>query len=91
MDEDEAASIAILDNDDLTLAALRTWLRNNLLGAEVAWTTDDAGRAASAALSDRTRPDILITDMSLNGLSGEWVIRSIREQLTRAGTRRLQR
>lgn len=80
MDEDEAASIAILDNDGLTLAALRTWLRNNLLGAEVAWTTDDAGRAASAALSDRTRPDILITDMSLNGLSGEWVIRSIRER-----------
>lgn len=62
----EAASIAILDNDNLTLAALRTWLHNNLLGTEVAWTSDDARHAVSAALSDRTRPDILVTDMSLN-------------------------
>ena len=76
----ESASIAILDNDNLTLAALRTWLHNNLLGTEVAWTSDDARHAVSAALSDRTRPDILVTDMSLNELSGEWVIRSIRER-----------
>lgn len=79
MSDGNLASIAILDNDDLTLAALRTWLHNNLLGAEVAWTANDARQAVSAALSDNTCPDVLVTDMSLNELSGEWVIRSIRE------------
>ena len=75
--------IGILDNDELTLAALRAYLSGNLRNARVDWSVTDAKRAVSLCLSDRSRPDIFITDMSLNESSGVQVIRDIRERTAR--------
>lgn len=44
----------------------------------VIWTSTDPQRAIDLSLADATRPDVLVVDMSLEGMGGAQVCRAIR-------------
>jgi signal transduction histidine kinase/ActR/RegA family two-component response regulator len=72
-----AAPRALLVDDE---ALVRETLAAEL--AERGWAVEQAGdaRAALARLQDRTRPDLLVTDLSMPGESGLALIRAARRE-----------
>lgn len=70
--------IAILDNDAITLDGLRRIVERNRLGT-VAWCTQSGHEAVRLSLDPDTMPHLLLTDMSLDGISGVDVCRQIRK------------
>ncbi|MBT1172185.1 response regulator transcription factor [Bifidobacterium sp. MA2] len=70
-------SLAMVDNDELTLGMLTLMVRRLLPEADVLWTCRDGAEAAARCLSPATRPDVLLVDMSLEGLSGVETCRRI--------------
>lgn len=72
--------IAIVDNDRLTLGVMKMMIERILPQANVCWAVSDGLTAVSKSLNSRTRPDVLLVDMSLEGMSGYDVCRTIREE-----------
>ena len=72
--------IAIVDNDRLTLGVMKMMIERILPQANVCWAVSDGLTAVSKSLNSRTRPDVLLVDMSLEGMSGCDVCRTIREE-----------
>ncbi|RSX50703.1 response regulator transcription factor [Bifidobacterium callimiconis] len=72
--------IAIVDNDVLALTALRALIEQQLPQCTVTWTTDDGQTAVDRCLTAATRPELLLVDMSMEGMSGISVCRRIRTE-----------
>jgi DNA-binding NarL/FixJ family response regulator len=82
MDEEKlscwpAVRIGILDNDELAGAAVSSLVPRRLPWCKVIWQTVHADAATEHCLSPGA-PDILLTDVSMEGVSGLQVARDIR-------------
>ncbi|KAB7791429.1 response regulator transcription factor [Bifidobacterium leontopitheci] len=75
-------SIALLDNDPITLAGLSQIIEQHHAG-RVIWTTSSAQQAVHDCCDPATRPDVLVTDVSMKPLSGGEVCHRIRRRLSR--------
>lgn len=71
--------VGLLDNDVLSLRMMRA-LINQSTACKCIWTTTQVGRAIEACVDQPTRPDILLTDMALDNMTGVDVCRRIREK-----------
>lgn len=70
--------IGIVDNDALALEALQYVVRTYLPQSKVIWKETDGNRAVSLCSTPATKPDALIVDASLEGMTGDEVCRRIR-------------
>ncbi|MBW3092582.1 response regulator transcription factor [Bifidobacterium sp. 82T10] len=70
--------LAVVDNDQLTLTMLTLLVRRDLPEVDVMWACRRGRDAAARCLSADSRPDVLLVDMSLEGLSGVEVCRQVR-------------
>ncbi|WP_051923779.1 response regulator transcription factor [Bifidobacterium biavatii] len=70
--------VAILDNDFLTIDAMRRIVIERLPDARIVWTGTDGRDAIEYCTNTRPAPTLLIVDMSLQGLQGPEVCRRIR-------------
>lgn len=73
-------SLAIVDNDELTLRALMGYLHSVAPRISVTWAVTKGTTAIRRCLDPATRPDVLLVDMSLSDTSGVAVIRQIRRR-----------
>ena len=73
-------NVAIVDNDNITLFALKALLEQRIAGCTVIWTEHDGRQAVDRSLGTQPQPDVLMVDMSMEGLSGTDVCRLIRRQ-----------
>lgn len=93
MASDRGITIAIVDNDALLLDLAADAIGRLYPGERLLWVTDDPQEAIDrccmeqchhdAASLDRYRPDVLLVDMSMGGVSGPDVCRTIRERTCR--------
>ena len=74
-------TVGIADDDARSLASLRLIVVELVPDASVPWTTTSGIRAVDLCLDESTRPDMLLLDMSLEGLQGPSACRMIREHL----------
>ncbi|MBT1162638.1 MULTISPECIES: response regulator [Bifidobacterium] len=70
--------VAIVDNDPRSLASLRTLIKEQLARSSVIWTTANGSETVQLCSQTETMPNLLMLDMSLEGLQGPEVIRRIR-------------
>lgn len=70
-------TVGIVDNDTLTLAALRTLL-NRMNGMTVAWTVGNGNHAIDLCLDPHTRPNVLLVDLSMEPIPGTEICHRIR-------------
>lgn len=70
--------VAIVDNDLRSLASLRTLVEEQVPQASVIWTTSSGTEAVQLCSQAETAPNLLMLDMSLEGLQGPAVTRRIR-------------
>lgn len=70
-------TVGIVDNDTLTLAALRTLL-NRMNGITVAWTVENGNHAIDLCLDPHTRPNVLLVDLSMEPIPGTEICHRIR-------------
>lgn len=70
--------LGIVDNDPLSLAALAELVRREIDFASLSWTTTNAQQALGHLKVIDDIPDILLVDMSLEGISGPSLCRRIR-------------
>ncbi|PLS26434.1 LuxR C-terminal-related transcriptional regulator [Bifidobacterium parmae] len=70
--------LAMVDNDPLTLGMMTLLIRRDLPEARVVWTCRRGRDAIARCLSAGSRPDVLLVDMSLEGMGGVEVCRRIR-------------
>ncbi|WP_163230242.1 response regulator transcription factor [Bifidobacterium aerophilum] len=70
--------LAVVDNDQLTLTMLTLLVRRDLPEVDVTWACRRGRDAVARCLSADSRPDVLLVDMSLEGLSGVEVCRQVR-------------
>lgn len=73
-------NIGDVDNDELVLGALSSSLAGAFGRDAVAWRCLSGRRAVSLCLDGRTRPDVLLMDVSLSDMSGIEACRRIRER-----------
>lgn len=73
---DKPITVGVVDNDTLTLGALRAFL-TRLRDIDVAWTSGDGSHAIDLCRNPRNRPDVLLIDMSMEPLPGTEVCRRI--------------
>ncbi|KFI51810.1 response regulator transcription factor [Bifidobacterium biavatii] len=71
-------SLAVVDNDPLTVKMLTLLVRRDLPEVDVTWACRRGRDAVARCLSAESRPDVLLVDMSLEGLGGVEVCRRIR-------------
>ncbi|RSX50382.1 response regulator transcription factor [Bifidobacterium callimiconis] len=76
--DSKSFTIGIVDNDRLSLMALATLIERYLEECRILWKVVDGRSAVDLCLSARSRPDVLIVDMSLEGMSGLSVCRQVR-------------
>ena len=72
--------IGIVDNDELTLAALSTYLEHRFGSGSVVWRCVLGGKAVRLCRDEKTCPDVLLLDMSLSDMDGVAVCRAIRRE-----------
>lgn len=70
--------LAMVDNDPLTVKMLTLLVRRDLPEVDVTWACRCGRDAVARCLSADSRPDVLLVDMSLEGLNGVEVCRQIR-------------
>ncbi|OXN01250.1 LuxR C-terminal-related transcriptional regulator [Bifidobacterium vansinderenii] len=70
--------LAVVDNDQLTLTMLTLLVRRLLPEVDMKWACRRGRDAIERCLSVDSRPDVLLVDMSLEGLSGVEVCRQVR-------------
>lgn len=63
-------SVGILDNDDLVLPILEDFLLARFGSESVIWTVTNGINAIELCSHPDTRPDVMLCDMSLEGVSG---------------------
>lgn len=78
MYEGKHIRLAVVDNDRLTLAALVSMIKRSVPSIDVVWTSANGRDAVRKSLNARTSPDVLLVDMSLEGMSGPEICRRIR-------------
>lgn len=72
-------TVGMVDNDARSIASLREIIEDLIPRAAVIWSVTDGTDAVSRCLSERGRPDIVLVDMSLEGMPGPTVCRIMRE------------
>ncbi|WP_181281123.1 response regulator transcription factor [Bifidobacterium callitrichos] len=77
------ASIAIVDNDVLSLESMQRLLTNRLPLVRISWTATSGREALSLSLAGERVPSLLLLDMSLEGVQGTSVCRRIRKESSR--------
>lgn len=75
---DSHPKIAIVDNDPLTLRTLTGVMPKVIEHSEVIWSAIEGAAAIERCIQPSTMPDILLTDVSLNKMTGIDVCRRIR-------------
>lgn len=74
--------VVLLDNDALSLRMMRMML-NQMLHSNCIWATTQPDRAIEVCVDKLVSPSVLLTDMSLDGISGFDICRHVRDkQLT---------
>jgi len=68
-------AVLIVDDEEMLRTALEQWLRLSGFATHVATDASEA-----LAMLDDTRPDVIITDVRMPGLSGLDLLRSVRER-----------
>lgn len=68
-------AVLIVDDEEMLRTALEQWLRLSGFATHVATNATEA-----LAMLDDTRPDVIITDVRMPGLSGLDLLRSVRER-----------
>lgn len=76
-------TIGLLDNDEFALAFLSRAIKELMPEASVRFRTRSGREAVDRCLDSRTAPDVLLTDMSMEELSGLSVTRAIRVRSAR--------
>ncbi|PLS26221.1 response regulator transcription factor [Bifidobacterium parmae] len=76
-------TIGLLDNDPFALAFLERTITELMDEARVIWKTTSGRDALARCLSPDTAPNVLLTDMSMDELSGPAVCRAIRVKTAR--------
>ncbi|WP_055426633.1 response regulator transcription factor [Bifidobacterium aesculapii] len=76
-------TIGLLDNDRFALAFLERTISELMGEAHVIWTTTSGRDAVARCLDTSTAPNVLLTDMSMDELSGPAVCRAIRVKSAR--------
>ncbi|KFI50241.1 two component transcriptional regulator, LuxR family [Bifidobacterium callitrichos DSM 23973] len=76
-------TIGLLDNDRFALAFLERSLAELMPEARILWSTTSGRAAVRMCTTPDTMPNVLLTDMSLDELSGPAVIRAIRIRTAR--------
>lgn len=71
-------TIGICDNDELTLGVLARYLQRRLNRFHIIWAVTQGRLAINKCLHADSKPDILLTDMSLTDIPGTDVIHQIR-------------
>lgn len=75
--------IAVVDNDPMALSALTQLISEQTTFTSLLWTSMDAQHALEHCSRPEDTPDILITDMSLEGIQGDSLCRRLRLTNTR--------
>ena len=70
-------TVGLVDNDPFTLAALRSVL-DDMSSCEVTWAVRSALEAFELCTQENTRPDLLVTDVSMPDMNGITLCRLIR-------------
>lgn len=78
--EPAAQFIAIVDNDPRSLQSLCETVNQRCPQATVLWTQTDGTQTIRHCLNPDTTPDLLMLDLSLEGLQGADVCRRIRQR-----------
>lgn len=78
MYDSERFGLAMVDNDQLTLKMLTLLVRKTLPQVDVKWVCRRGRDAVARCLSADSRPDVLLVDMSLEGMGGVEVLRRVR-------------
>lgn len=81
---DVPIAVGMVDNDVLTLGALRALL-TRMDGIRVAWVTGNGGDAIDLCRDPHSRPDVLLVDMSMEPMLGADVCARIRGAGLRVG------
>lgn len=76
---EKTKTIAILDNDVMSLPLIKKFVLHSCPDFSIRWTTTDGYNAIDKCINIETRPSLLIVDMSLNNISGLRVCKIIRE------------
>ena len=76
-------TIGLVDNDAFALAFLARSIVELMPEARVRWSVTSGREAIERCLDPRDAPDVLLTDMSMDGLSGSAVCRAIRSRTAR--------
>ncbi|KAB8290619.1 Two component transcriptional regulator [Bifidobacterium avesanii] len=71
-------TVGIADNDALSLRSLERIIAERVPDATVLWTTQEGPQAVIYATSQRTQPDVLMVDMSMESMPGLMICRRIR-------------
>ncbi|KAA8815438.1 response regulator transcription factor [Bifidobacterium callitrichos] len=74
-------SVGIVDNDERSLHSLREILTDLIDELSVKWMVTSGEDAEPLCLESKSRPDMLLVDMSLNGMQGPVLCRRIREKI----------
>lgn len=81
--QDSRIRVALVDNDAFTLDMLKMAIPRRNPRLDVCWSARRGADAIDWALDPVTMPDILLTDMSLEDISGVSVCREIRRRTER--------
>ena len=72
------ARVAIVDNDERALESVVSLFADRLTQIDVIWSTTDGLRAITTDKEHELKPDLLLLDMSSEGIQGPSVCRGIR-------------
>lgn len=72
------ARVAIVDNDERALESVVSLFADRLTQIDVIWSTTEGLRAIKSCKEHELKPDLLLLDMSLEGIQGPSVCRGIR-------------
>lgn len=78
MDGLNAIGVGVLDNDPLALRMFRALLHDRA-GIDLLWLVSNPAVAVQSCLSAATRPDVLVVDMALEGISGTSVCEKVKK------------
>lgn len=73
-------TIGMVDDDRRSLDSLERLVLEMTPGLRIAWSVIDGPRAVSLTLDARTRPDLVLVDLSMESMSGVMVCRRIRRR-----------
>lgn len=70
--------VAVLDNDELTLYTMRSYITKTMPDITIPWVSTTAAEAIELCTRRSSSPNLCIVDMSLSDMEGADVIRTIR-------------